>query len=293
MEGLRAPMMEHRALAAPTPDPAPAPCTGRARLFALAALLLVTPLAAAATYNVTPLTYNWLPTVGHTALTTWDGSVGCPNTSGDDSLSQSLPIGFTFKFGTTSYTQLRIFSNGRVQFNNTRCSFGTNAVGPPRTYIDPMPANNLANTLRIYGADLDASTAGGGTITYATVGTAPNRTFVVSWNGVPQWSTTGQTAYNLQVQLYENGARVRADRCGASAQAWGEADRAGAVVRQADREHRVGRGLADRHASLKRRLGSGQRQQPAEAHPGQRARLHHHRRQQRHLNGRFRHPGDR
>ncbi|MEI8297512.1 MAG: hypothetical protein WCH32_05760 [Pseudomonadota bacterium] len=205
MEGLRAPMMEHRALAAPTPDPAPTPCTGRARLFALAALLLVTPLAAAATYNVTPVTYNWLPTVGHTALTTWDGSVGCPNTSGDDSLSQSLPIGFTFKFGTTSYTQLRIFSNGRVQFNNTRCSFGTNAAGPPRTYIDPMPASNLANTLRIYGADLDASTAGGGTITYATVGTAPNRTFVVSWNGVPQWSTTGQTAYNLQVQLYENG----------------------------------------------------------------------------------------
>jgi hypothetical protein len=149
--------------------------------------------------------YAWIPTTGHTALTTWDAGVGCPNSTGDDSLSASLPIGFTFRYGTTNYTQLRIFINGRIQFNNTRCSFGTQAVGPPRTYPDPMPANNLANTIRIYGADLDVSSAtGGGSVTYATTGTSPNRIFVVSWNAVPQWSAPG-TSYNLQVQLYESG----------------------------------------------------------------------------------------
>lgn len=184
--------------------------TGAARAWpglrlALAALLLASPLAGAATYSVLPVTYNWLPTTGHVAITNWDGTVGCPSSTGDDSLSQSLPIGFTFKFGTTSYTQLRVFVNGRVQFNNTRCSYGTNAIGPPRTYPDPMPANNLANTIRIYGGDLDVSAGGGGSITYATVGTAPNRIFVVSWNGVPQWNAVGQTSYSLQIQLYENG----------------------------------------------------------------------------------------
>ena len=191
--------MEHRTA---TLSPPPA---RRLRLLALAAFLLAAPLAGAATYSVLPVTYSWLPTTGHTVITAWDGGVGCPDTTGDDSLSQALPIGFTFKFGTTSYTQLRVFTNGRIQFNNTHCSFGTDSAGPPRTYVDPMPAANLAGTIRVYGADLDASSAGGGTITYATVGAAPNRIFVVSWNGVPQWSTAGQTSYNLQIQLYENG----------------------------------------------------------------------------------------
>jgi uncharacterized repeat protein (TIGR01451 family) len=66
-----------------------------------------------------------------------------------------------------------------------------------------MPDANLNNTIRVYGADLDVSA--GGTITYATVGTAPNRTFVVSWNAVRQWNTGNRTSYNLQVQLFENG----------------------------------------------------------------------------------------
>lgn len=177
----------------------------RALGLAASAGLLASPLALAQSYTVSPVAYNWIPTAGHTILSSWDTTLGCVDATGDDSLSTSLPIGFTFRFGTTNYTQLRIMSNGRVQFANTRCTFGTNAVGPPRTYTDPMPATNLANTLRVYGADLDASTAGGGTITYATVGSAPNRIFVVSWNGVPQWGTNRTTSYNLQIQLYESG----------------------------------------------------------------------------------------
>ena len=180
-----------------------------AALAALAALgvaaLLAPDAALAQSYGVAAVPYSWIATIGHTAISSWDATVGCPNTSGDDSLSQPLPIGFTFKFGATNYTQLRIFSNGRVQFNNTRCSYGTQAVGPPRSYPDPMPASNLANTIRVYGADLDPSGAGGGTVSYATVGSAPYRVFVVSWNGVPQWSTSGNTSYNLQIQLYESG----------------------------------------------------------------------------------------
>lgn len=171
----------------------------------LGTLLAVLPRSALAASYVTQATpFNFLSSVGHTRITTWDGTVGCPDNGGDDSLSALINIGFTFRFGATNYTQLRVFTNGRVQFNNTQCNFGTQAVGPPRTYPDPMPAANLNNTMRIYGADLDNSAAGGGTITYASIGTAPNRTFVVTWNGVPQWSAVG-TAYYLQIQLAENG----------------------------------------------------------------------------------------
>lgn len=179
----------------------------RAAVLGLVALtaLGAAPTALAQTYTVGAVPYSWMPTAGHAVLATWDGGQGCVDTAGDDSLSLPLPIGFTFRFGATGYTQLRVFTNGRVQFANTRCSYGTASVGPPRTYADPMPAANLAGTIRIYGADFDVSAAGGGTISYATVGTAPARVFVVTWNTVPQWNTAGRTSYNLQMQLYESG----------------------------------------------------------------------------------------
>ncbi len=123
---------------------------------------------------------------------------------GDDSLSAALNIGFTFRYGTNTYTQLRVHTNGRIQFGNTFCNFGTAAVGPPRTYPDPTPSANLNNSMRIYGADLDVSGGGAARITWASTGTAPNRKFIVSWNNVPQWGAVG-TSYSLQIQLEEGG----------------------------------------------------------------------------------------
>jgi len=171
-------------------------------LAALASVSLLAPQARAQTYTQSATTYNFLSTAGATAITTWDGTVGCPDTTGDDSLSAPINIGFSFKFGATTYTQLRVFTNGRVQFANTFCNFGTAAVGPPRTYPNPMPDPNVNNTIRVYGADLDLAV--GGSLTYATVGSAPNRTLVVTWSNVPQWSAAG-SSYNLQIQLQENG----------------------------------------------------------------------------------------
>lgn len=168
----------------------------------LAAALAPLP-ARAQSYAQSATPFNWIPTAGHTVLTAWDGSLGCPGAAGDDSLSVPLAIGFPFPFGPAVYTQLRIAVNGRLQFANAYCSFGTQSVGPPRTYPDPMPDADMNRTIRVYGADLDVSPRG--SITYATVGAAPNRTFVVSWNDVPQWDTGPRTAYNLQIQLFENG----------------------------------------------------------------------------------------
>jgi uncharacterized repeat protein (TIGR01451 family) len=174
-----------------------------AGLFALV-LGLVPVRGLAQTYTQSATPYNFIATAGHTVLAAWAGGMGCPDTVGDDSLSAALNIGFNFKLGATTYTQLRVSTNGRLQFGNTFCNFGTQAVGPPRTYTDPYASANLNNTLRIYGADFDVSPAGGGTITYATVGAAPNRRFVVTWNAVRQWSAPG-TSYQLQIQLDESG----------------------------------------------------------------------------------------
>lgn len=177
----------------------------KARMVSLALLglsALLTPAARAQTYTQTATTCNFLSTAGHTPIMTWAGGFGCPDINGDDSLSAVLNIGFSFQFGGTSYTQLRVFSNGRLQFANTFCTYGTLAVGPPRSYSNPMPDANVNNTIRIYGSDLDLSA--GGALTYATVGSAPNRGFVVTWSNVPQWSAVG-SSYNLQIQLQETG----------------------------------------------------------------------------------------
>ena len=158
----------------------------------------------AASYSATSTAYDWVVTTGHTVLNTWDGTLGCPGAVGDDSLSLPVNIGFAFRFGTSTYTQLRINANGRVQFANTRCNYGTQTVGPPRTYVDNLPSSALNNVIALYVVDEDVSSAGSGSITYATVGTAPDRRFVVTWNAVAQWNAVG-SSYNLQLQLREDG----------------------------------------------------------------------------------------
>ena len=80
-------------------------------------------------------------------------------------------------------------TNGRLQFDQTYCGAGTQDVGPPRTYTMPYSDPNITGTMKVYGADLDASptnSGGPGTTTCVApgceivytatpLGTAPNR----------------------------------------------------------------------------------------------------------------------
>ncbi len=175
-------------------------------LFLLTVLL--PGLAGAATYLNSPEPFNWIDPSLH-ADVVWTEAPGGPNgeCSGfsfpvDDDISQELPLGFTFRFGTGNYDTVRIMSNGRLQFANRYCGYGTQTVGPPRTYPFPYPDSNLVRTMRVYGADLNP--ADGGSVRYATLGTAPNRMFVVTWSGVPEWSAPG-SSFDLQVILRERG----------------------------------------------------------------------------------------
>ena len=134
-------------------------------LFACLALVgyLCAAPSHAATYSNAAATFNFIATNTHTPITRW------PDCGGVD------------------YTQVRIHTNGRLQFNNTACGQGTIAIGPPRTYPRNLPDASQDRSLRIYGADLDVSTSGGGAVTFATRGTAPNRIFVVTSNNASQW----------------------------------------------------------------------------------------------------------
>lgn len=98
-------------------------------------------------------------------------------TLGDDDITAALPIGFTFNYYGTNYTQFEISSNGFITFD-----LGTLLNGCCQGQIlpDPTAPNNV-----ITGLWDDLYPPGNGTVGYQTFGTAPNRYLVVSWNGTP------------------------------------------------------------------------------------------------------------
>ena len=170
---------------------------------ALGLLLLVCSLAVSAqTYVQASATFDWVSTAGHSTAS-WSRAAACsgPGADRDDDITAELPLGFTFKFGGTNYTTVRIMTNGRLQFNNAFCGYGTNSTSP-RTYPYPYPDASLVRTMSVYGADIDMNA--GGKVFYRTIGTAPNRQFVVTWEDVEEWSASG-SSFNLQIVLNEGG----------------------------------------------------------------------------------------
>ena len=201
-------------------------------------LLLLHAVGAAATYTSSSVPFAWIEPATHTKvghLTTpykfnGGGSTGCGTTPPilDDTISDLIPLGFTFVFGTTSYTNLRIQSNGRLQFGNTTCGSGTVSVGPPQTYPFVYPNASMNATMKVFGVDLDHTnlvdrpnypTAASRTncasiascyVAFATIGSSPNRQFVVTWKNVPEWVSARVTSgsFDLQVILNEDGTFV-------------------------------------------------------------------------------------
>ncbi|MBL8359932.1 MAG: hypothetical protein JNN18_05530 [Rubrivivax sp.] len=174
----------------------------RMRRWLAAAAILVPLASGAATYTSASAPYAWISTSGHTTVV-WTGAPGGPaaactgsSAASDDDISDELPIGFSYTFGTTVYTTARVMTNGRLQFSNPYCE----------TYIGPnIPSTNLPRTMRIYGEDLDPSA--GGSVTYKSIGTAPNRQFVVTWTNVPAWNRSA-SKFNLQIILNEDGSFI-------------------------------------------------------------------------------------
>ena len=194
--------------------------------------------ATAATYTSASTVFAWIDPSAHTKVGyntapykfNGGGGTGCGTTPPtlDDTISDAIPIGFSFLFGVTAYTSAYIQTNGRLQFGNTTCGFGTAAVGPPQTYPYGYPDGSMNATMKVFGVDLDPTslasvpnypTAGSKTsclslatcyVSFALIGTAPSRQFVITWKAVPEWVTASNTSgsFDLQIILNENGTFV-------------------------------------------------------------------------------------
>ncbi len=204
------------------------------RLFLLACLATLSIGAQAVTYANKSIPFSWVNTSSHAHVgyntspykmnSTIAPGTRCGTTPPvlDDTISDDIPFGFNFNYGGVVFTSARIMSNGRLQFNNnTACGYGSPVTQLPYVYYRNA-TDNLDYSMRIYGNDLDPTpqaNAGYSTackltstcyMSYASIGTAPDRQFVVTWNNIPEWAAGGSTSgnYNLQIILNEDGTFV-------------------------------------------------------------------------------------
>ncbi len=137
--------------------------------------------AAAYPFVASQKTFNYL--VGGTPV----------NILGDD-VTQTIPIGFTFPFCTSTYTTVSVCSNVWLFFGNTSLYEWTNSNSG---LIEPA--------VLAFWDDHDGRY--GGSASYLTTGTAPNRIFTMEWRDWRHLTgiSSNPAEFSVQVKLYEAG----------------------------------------------------------------------------------------
>lgn len=116
----------------------------------------------------------------------------------DDQFSGVINIGFPFTYYGNTYSQCLISSNFYISFN-TALAGGFS----PWSITGPVPTTTPTQIMNsVLGPWQDVNPGLGGTISYATVGTAPNRMFIVNFDNIPMFSCTS-LCFSSQIRLYE------------------------------------------------------------------------------------------
>ena len=116
----------------------------------------------------------------------------------DDVWSGSVAIGFPFSFYGTNYSNCVIGSNGLISFVTANaggyCPWSLAGVTP----LPNMAFPSARNSIMIAYQDLNPATAG--QVQYQTIGTAPNRKFVVLYKNVAMF---GQSSKVIDLRSYD------------------------------------------------------------------------------------------
>ena len=103
---------------------------------------------------------------------------------GDDGFVQDMPIGFDFTFYGNTYNKLNLYLNGFVTFGP--------AINKPYWVTGGIPATtDPTNMIALAWNDWNPGKAPG-SLRYETRGTAPNRRFLLEFNGVPEALGSGK-----------------------------------------------------------------------------------------------------
>lgn len=112
----------------------------------------------------------------------------------DDGVEGPFPIGFSFSFFGSVYTEFYIGANGWISF-----SPNVNASGTRQAFAVPSAADyNPRNCILGPFQDMNPLQAGSPYLFYLTVGNAPDRKLVVMWCQVPMyWCVTSYATFQI------------------------------------------------------------------------------------------------
>ncbi len=131
-------------------------------------------------YNVTSIPYNAITLPSSSAALCNNGTALSALSWGtlDDGVWNNIPIPFAFKFYDTTYNTISVSTNGLLSFNPFPNSISGCCNGqaiPDASYINAY--------IGVGHNDLNASASG--LIAYTTLGSAPNRQFIIRFANVP------------------------------------------------------------------------------------------------------------
>ncbi|HEV7780212.1 MAG TPA: GEVED domain-containing protein, partial [Chitinophagaceae bacterium] len=158
------------------------------------ALLGLNSQAQVSVYTFTAVAGSYSAITGISPTLTGDG---VPNPIPDEGIANAIPIGFPFVFSGAPYTTVGVSTNGFISFGAALTTWGfvnNLSTGPAgSTTARPLAAPLWDDH------DIQVST----NLQYTTLGSFPNRIFVMQWSNV-KWqfgATAGGIAF--QVRLYE------------------------------------------------------------------------------------------
>jgi hypothetical protein len=108
----------------------------------------------------------------------------------DDSVSPPFPIGFDFNFYANAYTDVYVSSNGFITF----------LPGQPNGCCNgaPIPTASTPNGF-VAGWWDDLNPSAGGSLYYQTMGSAPNRVFIVEFLNIPSFGDSNPNTFEYKL----------------------------------------------------------------------------------------------
>lgn len=134
-------------------------------------------------------TYSWVEISGTGTQVTWTGG------GIDDGYSDAIGLGFPFWYYGTNYASVYVMTNGWIS-----------AVDQETWYqMDDFPnVDGIEAPISPFSRDLDPGS--GGAVYYQTLGTAPNRTFVVEYYQIQNYPWGNP--HTFEVILYEGSTDI-------------------------------------------------------------------------------------
>lgn len=129
-------------------------------------------------------------------------SSGTPLDLSDDDVSDGLPMGFPFEFYGATYEDVHVSSNGFITFTPETTFDGFERSGCCSG--EPLPDSSCCSApdgmVAAYWEDLDPRETG--QIDHQTLGSAPNRVFVVQFTNIQHFHQSASVTF--QIKLFEH-----------------------------------------------------------------------------------------